>query len=63
MICPKFFAVPSLLTTICDDGNALTQDAVKYAGTATFQTTILNGQTGMVVNTFDGNGDRFQARY
>lgn len=54
---PEAFAVPVSLTTICDDElDPLTQDG-KYAfDTATFQTTILNGQIGMNVKYFDQNG-------
>lgn len=51
---PEAFPVPTTLTTICDDElDPLTQDG-KYAfDTSTFQTTILNGQTGMIVKYFD----------
>ena len=55
---PEAFAVPASLTTTCDDElDPLLQDG-KYAfDTSTFQTTILNGQTGMTVNYFDMNGN------
>ena len=55
---PEAFAIPVSLTTICDDEiDPLTQDGRYAFDTTTFQTTILNGQLGMVVKYFDENGD------
>ena len=55
---PEAFAVPVSLTTICDDElDPLTQDGRYAFDTATFQTTILNGQTGMAIKYSDGNGN------
>ena len=55
---PEAFAVPISLTTICDDElDPLVQDGIYAFDTSTFQTTILNGQMGMVVKYFDGNGN------
>ena len=55
---PEAFAVPISLTTICDDElDPLAQDGIYAFDTSTFQTTILNGQMGMVVKYFDGNGN------
>ena len=55
---PEAFAVPVSLTTICDDEiDPLVQDGKLAFNTSTFETTILKGQTGMVVKYFDGNGN------
>ncbi|MBP6460074.1 MAG: T9SS type B sorting domain-containing protein, partial [Crocinitomicaceae bacterium] len=55
---PEAFAVPVSLTTICDDElDPLVQDGKLDYDTSTFQTTILNGQTGMTVKYFDQNGN------
>nr|WP_314896663.1 T9SS type B sorting domain-containing protein [uncultured Flavobacterium sp.] len=53
---PEAFPVPTSLTMVCDDeANPNLQDG-KYAfDTSTFQSTILNGQTGMLVYYFDAN--------
>jgi gliding motility-associated-like protein len=55
---PEAFAIASTLTSICDDEvDPLVQDG-KYAfDTTTFETIILGGQTGMIVNYFDANGN------
>lgn len=54
---PEAFAIPISLTTICDDElDPLVQDGIYAFDTTTFQTTILNGQTGMIVKYFDANG-------
>ena len=55
---PEAFAVPVSLTTICDDElDPLVQDGKLAFNTSTFETTILNGQIGMTVKYFDGNGN------
>ena len=55
---PEAFAVPTSLTTTCDDeANPLIQDGKFAFDTSTFETTILNGQTGMNVKYFDKNGN------
>ena len=55
-VSPQAFSVPSTLTTTCDDeANPIDQDG-KYAfDTSTFGTTILGGQTGMIVQYYDQN--------
>lgn len=55
---PQAFAIPVLLTSICDDEkDPLLQNGKLAFDTATFETTILNGQTGMNVKYFDGTGN------
>lgn len=55
---PQAFVVPSNLTTTCDDeANPLEQDGKFAFDTSTFETTILGGQTGMIVKYYDQNGD------
>ncbi|MFV8464565.1 T9SS type B sorting domain-containing protein [Flavobacterium sp. LB1P62] len=55
---PEAFAVPTSLTTTCDDEtNPLNQDGKFAFNTATFETSILKGQTGMTVKYFDKNGN------
>ncbi|TDD98603.1 T9SS type B sorting domain-containing protein [Flavobacterium cellulosilyticum] len=55
---PEAFSVPVSLTTTCDDElDPLLQDGKFAFDSATFQTTILNGQTGMTVKYFDQNGN------
>jgi gliding motility-associated-like protein len=55
---PEAFAVPSNLTTICDDEADPSLQDGKYAfDTTTFQNTILGGQTGMIVKYFDANNN------
>lgn len=54
---PVAFTVPQTLTTTCDDEvNPLEQDGKYGFNTSTFQTTILGGQTGMIVKYYDQNG-------
>lgn len=54
---PEAFAVPTTLTTTCDDeANPADQDGKFPFDTSSFQATILGGQTGMIVNYFDQNG-------
>lgn len=54
---PEAFAVPTTLTTVCDDEpNPLNQDGKFAFDTSSFQATILGGQTGMTVKYFDQNG-------
>lgn len=57
-VLPQAFAVPTALTTVCDDEvDPNTQDG-KYAfNTSTFQNTILASQTGMIVKYFDENNN------
>jgi gliding motility-associated-like protein len=53
---PEAFAVPSTLTTACDDeANPINQDGKFAFDTTTFETTILGGQTGMIVKYYDQN--------
>nr|WP_315186261.1 T9SS type B sorting domain-containing protein [uncultured Flavobacterium sp.] len=53
---PEVFAVPSALTTACDDEeNPLDQDGKFDFDTSTFEATILGGQTGMIVRYYDQN--------
>jgi len=55
---PEAFAIPTSLTTVCDDeANPVNQDGVFPFDTTSFQNTILGTQTGMIVNYFDGNGN------
>tara|TARA_R110000868_G_scaffold111773_1_gene301517 strand:+ start:18374 stop:22198 length:3825 start_codon:yes stop_codon:yes gene_type:complete len=55
---PEAFPVPTSLTTICDDEADPSLQDGKYAfDTTTFQNIILAGQTGMIVNYFDGNNN------
>lgn len=55
---PEAFAVPTILTTTCDDeADPLTQDGKIAFDTTTFQSTILGTQTGMIVKYFDANGN------
>lgn len=53
---PVAFSVPSTLTITCDDEpNPLNQDGKFPFDTSTFESTILGGQTGMVVKYYDQN--------
>jgi gliding motility-associated-like protein len=53
---PEVFAVPSTLTTACDDeANPIDQDGKFAFDTSTFETTILGGQIGMDVKYYDQN--------
>lgn len=55
---PEAFAIPTSLTTVCDDeANPVNQDGLYPFDTSSFQNTILGTQTGMLVNYFDGNGN------
>jgi len=50
-------AVPSDLTTTCDDeANPINQDGKFAFDTSSIETTILGGQTGMIVKYYDQNG-------
>ena len=50
------FPVPSTLTTACDDeADPINQDGKFAFDTSTFETTILGGQTGMIVKYYDQN--------
>lgn len=48
---------PALLTTCDDEANPLLQDGLFAFDTSTFESTILNGQTGMVVKYTDASGN------
>lgn len=53
---PVASAVSSTLTTTCDDEpNPMDQDGKFAFNTSTFETTILGGQTGMIVEYYDQN--------
>lgn len=55
-VSPQAFPVPLALTTACDDeANPINQDGKFAFNTSTFETTILGGQTGMVVKYYDQN--------
>jgi gliding motility-associated-like protein len=55
---PEAFAVPSILTSICDDESDPNLQDGKYAfDTSTFEKTILGTQTGMTVKYFDANNN------
>jgi gliding motility-associated-like protein len=55
---PEAFSIATPLTTACDDETDPTLQDGKYAfDTSTFQTAILGGQTGMMVNYFDNNNN------
>ena len=53
---PEAFPIDPNLTTICDDEtDPINQDGKFAFDTSTFETTILGGQTGMVVKYYDQN--------
>ncbi|MBU2951719.1 C-type lectin domain-containing protein, partial [Tamlana agarivorans] len=53
----QIFLIPSTLTTTCDDeGDPLVQDGLYPFDTSTFESTLLNGQTGMTISYTDENG-------
>ena len=53
---PQAFAVPSILTTTCDDeADPINQDGKFAFDTSTFESTILGGQMGMDVKYYDQN--------
>ncbi|MFC7775203.1 T9SS type B sorting domain-containing protein [Flavobacterium sp. GCM10027622] len=53
---PEAFAIPTSLTTVCDDEvNPASQDGKYGFDTSTFQNTLLGSQTGMTVYYFDQN--------
>jgi len=55
---PQAFAVPTNLTTICDDESiAIDQDGLYDFDTTAIEATILGGQTGMNVYYFDQNNN------
>jgi gliding motility-associated-like protein len=55
---PEAFSIPTSLTTVCDDEpKPLLQNGQFAFDTSTFEATILNGQTGMIVKYFDKNGN------
>jgi gliding motility-associated-like protein len=55
---PEAFAIPTSLTTVCDDElDPTDQDGLFAFDTSSFQSTILGTQTGMIVNYFDGMGN------
>ena len=53
---PEAYAIPTSLTTICDDeADPLLQDGKYTFDTSSFQNTILGSQAGMMVEYFDKN--------
>ena len=57
-VLPEVFAIPTSLTTVCDDEvNPINQDGLYPFDTSSFQNTILGTQTGMIVDYYDGNGN------
>ncbi|MFC4739287.1 T9SS type B sorting domain-containing protein [Flavobacterium ponti] len=52
---PQFFALPSNLVTLCNQNDPHLQAEFANFDTSTFQSTILNGQTGIVVEYYDEN--------
>jgi gliding motility-associated-like protein len=55
---PEAFVVPPTLTLACDDEpNPLDQDGKFSFDTSSFETTILGGQTGMIVKYYDQNNN------
>ncbi|WP_445456100.1 T9SS type B sorting domain-containing protein [Flavobacterium sp. HNIBRBA15423] len=55
---PEAFAIPTNLTTVCDDEvNPSLQNGLYAFDTSSFQSTILGTQTGMQVNYYDENGN------
>jgi len=56
-VLPTATAIPISLTVCDDEINPLVQDGLYAFNTASFQATILNGQTGMTVTYSDGNGN------
>ena len=55
---PEVFAIPTNLTSVCDDeANPLDQDGIYSFDTSTFETTLLGAQTGMNIYYFDQNNN------
>lgn len=56
-VSPQAFPVDSKFTIACDDDEAdpINQDGIVAFDTSTFETTILGGQTGMIVKYYDQN--------
>ena len=55
---PQVFPLDVSLTTICDDEpNPIDQDGMYSFDTSTFESLLLNGQTGMIVKYFDEAGN------
>lgn len=55
---PQAFPIDTSLTTACDDEpNPIDQDGIYAFETSTFESLLLNGQTGMVVKYFDEAGN------
>lgn len=55
---PQVFPVDASLTTTCDDEpNPINQDGMYAFDTSTFESLLLNGQTGMIVKYFDEAGN------
>ena len=53
---PQAYTIPVALTTACDDEvNPAAQNGSYPFNTSTFQSIILGGQTGMIVNYYDAN--------
>lgn len=57
-VLPRAFPVATSLTTVCDDELDPSKQDGKFAfNTSSFETTILGGQTGMIVKYFDENNN------
>lgn len=53
---PQVFPIPTSLTSVCDDEtNPALQNGTFPFDTSTFQSTLLGGQTGMIVKYYDAN--------
>jgi gliding motility-associated-like protein len=55
-VLPQVFPIPTTLTSVCDDeSNPVLQNGTFSFDTSTFQSTLLGGQNGMIVNYYDAN--------
>lgn len=60
-VLPQVFPIPTALTTVCDDeSNPALQNGSFFFNTSTFQSTLLGGQNGMIVNYYDANHNLLQ---
>ena len=61
-VLPQVFPIPTTLTSVCDDeSNPALQNGTFSFNTSTFQSTLLGGQTGMIVNYYDANHNLLQS--
>lgn len=61
-VLPQVFPIPTTLTSVCDDeSNPYLQNGTFSFNTSTFQSTLLGGQTGMIVNYYDANHNLLQS--